>query len=282
MRRFYPDTNVVHLLRREWPPAEFDLRSRSRGLMLALGFHVVYELARGLVMPTRQETRADVRSAASFLADLTEIDYVPKLDRLIFAELNRAATGVEIVTVTRPFERLQIRQELYALARGDGVRAARFITEREQRAMSVHRDVAVANAATFQTLFTRDPSVRKRCKTVDGFRREFGHLAIDILRELTRQQRLKTLTGTLQVVLRDPDRFPLLSTWLNAQWYEAWISASTGSAPAADKRDDFRHLVESATSDVFVTAEVNLLRRAAELSPYRQAMSATALLAALQ
>jgi hypothetical protein len=50
------------------------------------------------------------------------------------------------------------------------------------------------------------------------------------------------------------------STFLNVQ-------------PAWDKTDDYRHLLESARCDVFVTDDRNLARRAPELSPFRPTIS---------
>jgi hypothetical protein len=60
----------------------------------------------------------------------------------------------------------------------------------------------------------------------------------------------------------------VVSTVMSVQWHLTWV-ASQGARPAVDKRDDFRHLIESATSDLFVTADADLEGWARNLSPYR-------------
>jgi hypothetical protein len=53
----------------------------------------------------------------------------------------------------------------------------------------------------------------------------------------------------------------------------AYVAAVHQVVPAQDKRDDFRRLIESAASDVFVTGDEDLAKRSQEICPYRPTIS---------
>jgi hypothetical protein len=270
--RFYPDTNVVHRLR-QWPPAEFDRRARAAGVILHLGFHVIYELFRGLVTAERPESRAEVQAAGSFLAELEVIDFNPTVDNLLRRDFHRAVTGLELVTVVDPLSRVSLRQELFALGAGNSARADLFIRDREDRTLLAHREVAEGNARAFRDLLTtRDPALRRLRRSFAAFREHFRSNDDAMLRDVAKQHNVELTAPAVRAIVSAPERYPVVSTFLLVQWHLAWVVASQGAPPAIDKRDDLRHLIESATSDLFVTADGDLERVAPEISPYRPVM----------
>ena len=97
--RLYPDTNVVHRLREKWTPAEFDQRAAARGVVLAVGFHVLYELGRGFV---GGRSASEVRAACHFLAEIRNVEHLPQAREIIRAELFQAELGVPMLRCCHP------------------------------------------------------------------------------------------------------------------------------------------------------------------------------------
>jgi hypothetical protein len=124
----------VHNLRDRWTPREFDERAAARGVVLAVGFHVIYELARAFVRHNPRSV-ADVKASCSFLADIERVEYLPAVGALIEAELTEAALGVPLVTVLSPLNHVSVRLELRRLALGYAEQAVRFISRRSRRRM---------------------------------------------------------------------------------------------------------------------------------------------------
>jgi hypothetical protein len=92
--RFYPDTNVVQYLEQTWTPEAFDARARAAGHVLTLGFHVLYELARGFRKP---EHRGAVSAASRFLSEIRRIELQPDIHAIVRADFHRAVTGLELM-----------------------------------------------------------------------------------------------------------------------------------------------------------------------------------------
>ena len=119
----------------------------------------------------------------------------------------------------------------------------------------------------------RNPLARRLCRTFQGFRQYMSLSAPPLLRRLATGQRVHVTEAAVRLIVADPARFPVLSTWLNAQWYLMWVSTVSGQTPARDKIDDFRHFTESARCDVFVTDDRDLVKRAQDISPFRPTLS---------
>jgi hypothetical protein len=109
MLRFYPDTNAVQRLAESRSPEDFDRIARRRGLVLALGSHVVYELTRGF---RDRNHRAAVSGACRFLSAVDRIEFQPTVQAIVRAEFYRAKTGLELVTVLSPANQLLTKQEV--------------------------------------------------------------------------------------------------------------------------------------------------------------------------
>jgi len=260
--RFYPDTNIIHLLGAAWTPAEFDRRAAANDLVLALGVHVTYELARGFLFPPHVET---VRRAFEYLGQLERVEYLPSVNEMLRAEFDHAWLGVPIITVLGCMNQVSTKLEIAWLARGYADRAAEFIARREAGVRAVHQGSALANM--------RQLARRRRERTFEGFRRRAATAARALLQDLARSQGVRHAGAVVERILGAPSRFPAVSTWLNVQLYLSFIAAAHKAIPSPDKRDDFRHLVESAQCAQFVTDDGDLLEYAKELSPYRPGVS---------
>jgi len=223
------------------------------------------------VTAERPESRAEVQAAGSFLAELEMIDFVPTVDKLLRRDFHRAVQGVELVTVVDPLNRIALRQELFALGDGNSARADQFIRDREGRALRAHREVATENARTFRDALRR-PELKRLRHSLAAFREHFRSQDETMLREVAEQHNVELSAPAVRRILGAPDRYPVVSAFLLAQWHLTWVAASQAEGPASDKRDDLRHVIESATSDLFVTADGNLARLARTLSPYRPVM----------
>ena len=271
MIRFYPDTNVVHLLEQTWTPEAFDARARAADHVLALGFHVIYELARGFGRPAR---RPAVSAACRFLSAIQRLEFQPDIHAIVRADFHRAVTGLELVTVLSPANQLLTRQEIVMMAAGRTAAAALpFIEKRESRTRLYHPQTALANMRSIRSALDGNALARRLCRTFQGFRQYMSLTAPPMLRRLASGQRVRVTEPGIRLILADHERFPVVTTWLNAQWYLMWVSTMYQNVPARDKLDDFRHLTESARCDVFVTAERGLLKRAHDIRPFRPTIS---------
>lgn len=271
MTRFYPDTNAVHLLEQTWTPEAFDARARASDHILALGFHVIYELTRGFRKP---EHRCAVSAACRFLSEIRRVEIQPDIHAIVRADFHRAVTGLELVTVLGPEDQLLTRQELMTMAEGRTTAAALpFIENREARARLHHPQLATANMRSIRSALARNALARKLCKTFQGFRQYMSLTAPPLFRRLALGQRVRVTEPGIRLILADLGKFPVVSTWLNAQWYMMWVSAKDRNVPARDKLDDFRHLTESARCDVFVTDDRGFVKRAHNISPFRPTIS---------
>jgi hypothetical protein len=230
--------------------------------VLALGLHVIYELARGLSGPSVKE----VRAACQFLSEIRQVEYLPQLDAVVINEFDQAKHGLPILTVLPPINQFATRLELTRLTAGYADQAARFIASRETTVAAEHLQVAEANLRGLKAL--------RSIRTFEEFRRLVSPSSASAnLSNLAALHGIKLRPGVVARVLARPKDFRLLTAWLHVQWYFAWIATHHRVPPAWDKRDDFRHLLESARCDGFVTIEAALRKVGAVITPWRPCLS---------
>lgn len=269
-RRFYPDANVVHLVQATWGTTGFEERARSADCHLALGLHIIYELARGFIFPRHIET---AKGVFKFLSELDRLELLPPLDAVVRAEFHLAATGVPIITVLEPHNQLLARQEILKLASGYADDARQFISARESDISLRHPEIARSNMMLARDFLSRNPDRRPQMRTFAGFREQVLPTGRQTLRNLATRHGITVHDSRLDAILNDPGLFPVLNTWLNAQWYLVYVSAMHQAVPSPDKLDDFRHLIESANCDVFVTNDTELVHRSQTIQPFRATSS---------
>lgn len=252
--RLYLDTNAVHLLRRKWKPAEFDQRAATKGVVLALGAHVIYELGRGFL---RGRGASEVRATCEFLSEIRNVEFLPQAGDMVCAELTQAELGVPIVTVLSPLNQSASRLELSRLACGYAEQAATFTARREASVDVGNPLIAVRNQKTLHPL-------RKK-SAFEAFRLEMLPSGPATLGGLARRFNVKVSPRALLNVMARSSDFPTLTTWLNSQWYLGWVAVHKATIPG--KLDDLRHLVESARCGRFVTEDGALAKVAPMISP---------------
>jgi hypothetical protein len=260
--RVYPDTNIIHLLGSAWTPSEFDRRAAANDLVLALGLHAMYELARGFLYPPHIET---VRRAFEYLGQIERVEYLPSVNEMLRAEFDHARLGVPIITVIGRMNQVSTKLEIARLARGYSDRAAEFIARREAGVVAIHHGSALANIRQLARL--------RREKTFEDFRRRVAPATRALVLDLARSHSVRHPEVLVERILGTPSRFPAVSTWLSVQLYLSFVAVVHGTPPALDKRDDFRHLVESPQCGYFVTNDAQLLGYAKRLSAYRPSVS---------
>lgn len=86
-------------------------------MVLHLGFHLIYELFRGLILATRPGSQEEVQAAGAFLADLEEIEYLPPVESLLARDFHRAARKVEIITTLGPAQSCRVSPGLVRFER---------------------------------------------------------------------------------------------------------------------------------------------------------------------
>ncbi len=232
------------------------------GIVLAVGLHVIYELARGFVF---ERSIPEVRAACRFLSEIRQVEYLPQLHATVASEFDEAMHGLPIITVLPQNDQFATRLELTRLAARYCEPAARFIAAREDAVAVEHPRVAQANMRRLKAL--------KRIRTFEEFRSRVSSGAPANLAHLAGLHGIKLKRGAASRVLARPKDFRLLTAWLHVQWYFAWIATRHRVPPAWDKRDDFRHLLESARCDGFVTIEAALRKIGAVITPWRPCLS---------
>jgi hypothetical protein len=269
-RKFYADTNVIHLLLSTWGPEGFEERARAADCTLGLGIPVIYELARGFLFPELIQT---AKRAFQLLSKIEHLEVLPTIDALIRAEFHLASTGIPLITVLQPYNRLLARQEILKLANGFTDDACQFISRRESDVLAEHRRIARANMELARDFLSQHPERRKQMKTFNGFRTQVLPTAQAALRDLAAQHGILVGESSLDRIPYNPERFPVLNTWLNAQWYIVYVAAMHENVPSSDKIDDFRHLVESALCDIFITNDADLVKRSRDIRPFKATSS---------
>jgi hypothetical protein len=266
MTVFYPDVNVVHLLEATFGATDLDAIMARTGHQFAIGTHLVYELARGLLYDQHIET---VRRAFSLLATLKRVVYLPPVEDLLRAELYEASTGTLHLAVLSLENERRFRDEVEALAAGEAKDFNSFIRRREAAIRTHHPEIAAANAERVRAHLAAHPEDAPRLRTFNGYRAfalEQG-AGNQLVRRLAERNAVTMDARGVDRILHDPAAFPALTTWLNGQFYLAWIAGVQGATPSRDKLDDYRHLIEAARCQVFVTHDAELLRRARDLRP---------------
>lgn len=269
MSRFYPDTNVIHELCSALTPAEFDLKAQTAGLRLCLG-HQTYELARSFLYDHPQGA---VKRAFTFLSEVRCIEFLPDVNHCIEAEAYLAQAGIALVTVVDPLNQVATRQELMKLARGNADDACAFISKRENNIAIDKMKVTKQNQSAAEQARAIDRQRARQVKTFELLQRELKAGRAEWLKKFLQKNGQSLTISAINRILNDPSRFPLLNTIVNSQEYLYFISAFHRTSPGKDTLDDFRHLVESAWADKFVTKETNLLHQAAKICPFKACVS---------
>jgi hypothetical protein len=260
--RVYLDTNAVQAATRIWPSARAleDALGTSE-YELAFGGHVFYELARAFTSP---KSRNETRDCLRILADMDRIYYVPQPQELINGEVDQARFGGKVLHRVSKGYSGTLRLELRRLAAGDTGEAERFIAKREAELKAGHVKIAEANYLMVREYVLANPQARKRMKTFDGFKEE--------MRPLWRRfitKRTGPLSGLItDRILRWPQNFPVINTWLNVQLYLSFLSSRSTQPPSAGRLDDYRNAIESNAANLFVTNDKKLLRVYPVINPF--------------
>jgi len=266
--KFYPDTNVIHFLRAVYSPEEFDLYAGAGGYVLCLG-HQLYELARSFLY---EKAQAAGRDAFAFLSQIQFIEYLPAIAKRIEAEFHLAETGMVLVTVMDTINQAATKQEILKLSHGSAKEACRFIKEREAKIVMDRERITELNRGVAKAARRVAPKRASALKTFESLQEELKPGRAGRLMQFAKRNRIKVSEGAIGRMLSSPERFPLVVTQLFAQEYLFYISASHKTAPGKDKLDDFRHLVESATCDLFVTDDGDLLTQSQKIRPFKPPM----------
>ena len=267
--RFYPDTNVIHELCSAWTPSQFDLKARNSGAILCLG-HQTYELARSFLYDHSQEA---VRTAFVFLSEIECIEYLPSVNQSIEAEAYLAKAGMPLVTVVGPLNQIATRQELLKLAKGYSDDAREFISKREKNIAIDKMEVAKLNQSAVAKAKALDLKRTKQIKTYELLQKELKPGRPGWLKMFLQKKGFPLTLPAIHHILDNPTEYPLINTIVNSQEYLYFITAFHGMPPGKDTLDDFRHLVESSLTDIFVTRDGDLLSQALKIRPFRTSLS---------
>lgn len=272
MLRVYPDVNALHCIRNRCSEGELLSSASRKQFKLKLSSHVVYELARGCRGPAGSHCRATLEH----ITQLRQcVELLPDVRILIKAEFHLARFGVPIITVVDPLTEAATWEFIEKLIRGSFDEVSLLIQKRDEQ---ISVELAKYSDHNLEHFRSTEPKGRKSLKTFRKFEEQFRpRLGPGMVRYLMETYGAG-MGSDVARILTQRHRFPIINTFVSTQIYVNFIQVIHRSNPAKDKPDDFRHLIESASCDQFVTGDADLVARSAELCPFRPAVDLDAFL----
>ncbi|MDV2504181.1 MAG: hypothetical protein RX318_09520 [bacterium] len=266
MRKIYFDTNTIDRMDESYTAQEFESLMASQGLIFTIGIHLIYEMGRGFSNPDKVQI---IRRRCGFLFQLENLNCLQPTEDLIKNEIIKVQTGASPLNILTGKQMVAAKYELGRMAEGLTEEAKQFIEPRELR-------VEIARVKTTEEIIRREEEYYRDDPERPPIPRSFTAYKNSIsVEECIRTIQdglinLKTRSvseNDLRRVLGNSEDYPIINTWLNSNIYLNWIPAYFGVPPAKDKISDFRHIINSCASNLFVSADGKLIKSFNELSP---------------
>jgi hypothetical protein len=226
-----------------------------------VGLHVIYELAKTFLLPGR----ASHAQALFRFLEVLDPSYSPGAGNLLGQEVARLRTGAAVLPFLDHENLAATRTEVGRLARGYfDDRARDFINNRENDIDVRHPEMMRLYIDKVAELRSRDPAAAPKFSTFalarEHFTSKFPELVRGVLRGSVNQQEAAEIAARL-------DSFPAVRAAVNANIYLMFICISQGDIPSTEKLDDYRHFIEAAYVDSFLTNDSKQGTAAHKISP---------------
>lgn len=259
------------LVRRSMDPAEIVGRLRHRELIPCVGTLTFNESAqpilsdRGEVASSMFELIKDI--GPRFLADPAS---------LYERELRRLRQGDLVMAFAEPDQETYARTEVAALA--NGLISERFLAllrDRRKAKFEEWPEVMQGYLKLVKAIRKRDP---KAAPSFRSFTQLEQHFLPDLSRFVEALGGLDLLPGEAERIAQDIALYPAIRSSIYFWWNAYYICLSDGRIPSVDKVDDYRHCIEAAYCQVFVSGDRQLLRTVNRLNSGLVPLSVTDLL----
>lgn len=226
-----------------------------------VGLHVIYELARTFLLPGGAP-----RAQALFgFLEALEPSYGPGTGNLLKQEIIRLRTGAAVLPFLDHENHAATRTEVARLARGYfDHRARAFINNRESDIQVRHPEMTLDYIDEVAELRSRDPAAAPKFPTFESSREHLTPKMPELVRDILHGSVSRTEAGEMVGRI---DSFPALRAAVNANIYLMFICISQGDVPSKEKLDDYRHFIEAAYTEAFVTNDLKQATAAPKISP---------------
>lgn len=262
MRPAYLETSAInHALRDHHQPADVRARLAAGGLVPVVGLHVIYELAITFLKSAKHDLACRL---FTFLRDL-DPSYSPGSSGLLIQEVVRLRTGAVVLPFMDHVNQVVTRLEVERLAAGIFDHQARsFIEARETEIREAHPVAMSEYISHVRRLATANPGAVADIRTEDDLLSRLRPKVPSMIREILRGA--VSMPEARELFLRLSE-FRALRAALYANLALMLTCIDQRVAPADDKLDDYRHVIEAAYCDVLITDDLQLLAKTSVIHP---------------
>jgi len=255
MKYAYLETNIINKsLDQDITGLQLRDLLEAEGLFPKFGIHGIYELARTFFHEHDHERGVNLFNILQNL----DPSYQPTVNMLLEQEIIKLRTGAAVLPILDLINQAATKQEVQKLARGIFDDDARnFISNREADIRENHQSMA------------RD-YIEKTCsikKNIRSFEQALSELKPDFPNLIYRMLNRKVTKLEARELNMRLNSFPAIRTTAMANAYMTSISIIHRDAPAKDRIDDFRHLIEASYCDVFITGDTQLGKAVQYINP---------------
>jgi hypothetical protein len=211
-----------------------------------------------------EATVARARALFEFLDNL-DMSISPGSWKLMVQEIERVRTGILVLPFLDHLGQASTRLEISRLARGYfDDRARNYLGRRESDVRTNLPHTIEDHIAHVAAVRWAKPDTLPKLATFDEAVLRFEPMIPAMLLETLRGQVGVSEAVRLAERLRE---LPAIRSAVRANIYYSWVCISQGVAPAKDKVDDFRHVIEAAYCGALMTCDRKLLVAISRINP---------------
>lgn len=257
MKKIYFDQNVWHDIVEKLTVNQFSEKLSSKQMEICLGPDNIYEFAKSFLNDKDQKLIHKGQTIFQYLRDIGITYFIDGTEKLVESDLVYARTGGRLLPCLDPVEVVLTKEEISHLAEGKFDNVRTFIYKMEgliirhtpkYRKDIINSNIKVPRPSDFY-VFRDNWSNRRKVLDKSEFREKSQYISDSIL-------------------FSNPEKFPFLNTYINAQLYFNFIALTNPNGPSKRLIWDYRHLITANASDVFVTNDKKLILNSMKLCPY--------------
>lgn len=266
MRKIYFDTNTIDKMDESYTAQKLESLMASQGLIFTIGIHLIYEMGKGFSNPDKVQI---IRRRCGFLFQLENLNCLQLTADLIKNEIVKVQAGGIPINILTGEQMNDVKDALRRMAEGLTEEAKQFIEPRERRVEIDRANMTEEIIRRVEEYYRDNPERPPIPGRFTAFRNSLSvEECIRTIQDGLINLKIRSVSeNDLRRVLGNPEDYPIINTWLNSNIYLNWIPAYFGVPPAKDKISDFRHIINSCASNLFVSADGKLIKNFNELSP---------------
>lgn len=253
--KIYFDQNCWHKILKSYDPSNLREIVKSKEIEIYFGLESGYEFGRLLIGDVKN--RDSIKDIFSYFCEISDIvKYLKDGNDLILDDITYAQRGIEPFLFLDKFNRIGVKKTFNKISKGRYGEAKKFISRRE-------KNIKKESPEFCEVLKSQNPKLTKKVK-FENFRDDWGNKRI--LLNNSRYGK-DTIQLTDKQIFKEPEKYPFLNTWVNAQLYISYAILSQEAKPK-NYTSDFRHLICANAAGNFVTLDERLNNVGQKVCPY--------------